>query len=106
MNLNEIDSEIRSLIFDLNNNGFVTWSSCQGKQTEDDYKSSSHCDHAFITFEDYDLLKKLRRKTNRLGLSIYNGGISITPRVNDDNRLEMMEANKKFSEKVRKLFNI
>jgi len=100
----EIDPAIRQLIVDLNAAGYTTFSSCQGKRSPEDFESGSHTDHAFISFEEIPV--GLKRNAWRYGLSVYNGGMSICPEYSDQRQTTYTQRNRRFEERVRRLFKL
>jgi len=103
----KIDPLLTKLITDLNKAGFTTNSSCQGKTCPNDYEEDRHCEHSFISFTDETVLPKLRAKARKLGLVIYNGGISITALSGRETKAEtIFKRNLNFVSKMRELFNL
>ena len=99
-----IDPTIRHLIDDLNNSGYETFASCQGKRSMEDFENGSHCEYAFISF--CYLPRRIKRKAKELGLHVYNRGMSIAPAVEDKRPETYIRHNLAFLEKVRALFNL
>jgi hypothetical protein len=103
----KIDPLLKKLIADLNNAGFTTNSSCQGKTCLEDYEKDRHCEHSFISFTDDRVLSKRRAKARKLGLVIYNGGISIKALSGRETKAEIIfKRNLNFAPKMRELFNL
>lgn len=100
----EVDTEIRQLVIDLNDAGYATTSSCQGKRNKDDFKLNRHCAHAFVTF--VEIPARLKRMSTRYGLEIYNGGLSICPKYENNDPYTYIKHNLKFEDNMRSLFGI
>ena len=84
----KIDDNLHTLIADLNEAGFRTVSSCQGRTSVDDVLHGRHYDHAFIAFADRRVLLKRRKQARALGLHVYNGGLSISSLSGRETNLE------------------
>jgi hypothetical protein len=101
-NHQEIDEGIRDLVVDLNRNGYITASSCQGRTK----KGDEHTPHAFISFER-KLSKAFMHQVESHGLNVYNGCISIsTPVYEDTPEDEAVAVNTSFVGVMRRLFGI
>lgn len=107
MSKKSIDFLIRALVADLNQAGFETFSSCQGKTCLEDFEKNRHCDHSFISFQDETILSKRKAKAKKLGLYVYNGNYSVTALSGHEIKPETIIArNVSFVANMRALFNL
>jgi hypothetical protein len=99
-----IDPLISKLIEDLNDAGYDTFSSCQGKRCIEDFECDSHCDYAFISF--CRLPHCIKQKARELGLIVYNRGLSISSQQEKRAAQSYISDNLIFEDKIRLLFGL
>ncbi len=99
-----IDPSIRKLIEDLNDAGYDTFSSCQGKRCIEDFECDSHNDFAFVSF--CHLPRRISRRASDYGLRVYNRGLSLAPFQKNGDPDAFMKSNGEFEQRMRLLFDL
>lgn len=95
-----IDKPLKNLIKRLNNDGYGTYSSCQGRTK----KRDDHTLHAFMSFE-CEFTVAFRKEIDKVGLHYYNGNSSICSAVFSDTPEDIaIEENSLFVTRMNQLF--
>jgi hypothetical protein len=103
----QIDPLLRDLVRDLNQAGFSTSASCQGKTCAVDFRVWRHCPQSFVTFQDPRVLLQRKARASRLGLFLYNGNSSVSALSGRETSMETVFArNLSFVSRMRELFGL